>query len=329
MENVLNYDVRDKAAIDASNRFDANEGLFFAKELEKVKSQSYDVRYPELTATRIIPVSTDAGPGAETITYHQYDQVGFAKIISNYSTDLPRVDLVGKPFSSTVKSIGTSYGYSVQDIRAARKAGKPLEQRKANAARRANDQEANRIAYFGDVKHNMKGLFTHPNVTAYTLPTDGTLNGAVAGTAAAAKFINKTPDQVLRDLNGMANTIVELTGGVEQANTLLLSQNIHGDIAVRARSTTSDTTILEFFLKNSPYIKNVEVIPECATAGTGGTELVLMYNKSSDKLTLELPQMFEQFPPEAKGLEFTIACHSRIGGVIIYYPLSLIKAEGC
>lgn len=325
----MNYDAVDYMAIINSNRMDADLGLYFARELEKVKSNTYDVRYPELTATRIIPVSTDAGPGAESITYHQYDQVGMAKIISNYSTDLPRIDLVGKEFTSKVKSIGASYGYSVQDIRAAKTAGKPLEQRKANAARRANDQEANRIAYFGDTKHNMKGLFTHPNVTAYVLPMDGTLNGAVAGTAAAAKFINKTADQVVRDLNGMANKIIELTGGVEQANTLLLSQNIHGDIAVRARSATTDTTILDFFLAKSPYIKSVEVIPECATAGTGGTELVMMYNKSSDKLTLELPQMFEQFPPEAKGLEFTIACHSRIGGVIIYYPLSLIKAEGC
>lgn len=329
MPEKLNYDEIDLAVINASGRMDAAEGMFFARELEKVKSQSYDVRYPELTATRIIPVSTDAGPGAETITYHQYDQVGFAKIISNYSTDLPRVDLVGKEFSSKVKSIGTSYGYSVQDIRAARMAGKPLEQRKANAARRANDQEANRIAYFGDTKHNMKGLFTHPNITTYVLPTDGTLNGVTAGTAAAAKFINKTPDQILRDLNGMANKPVELTGGVEQVNTLLLSQNIHSDISTRSRSSNSDTTILEFFLKNSPYIKNVEIIPECAKAGTGDTELIMMYNKNSDKLTLELPQMFEQFPPEAKGLEFTIACHSRIGGVIIYYPLSLIKVEGC
>lgn len=329
MENVLNYDAMDLAAINGANRFDADYGMFFARELEKIKSNSYDVRYPELTATRIIPVSNEAGPGAENITYHQYDSVGFAKIISNYSTDLPRVDLVGKEFTSKVKSIGDSYGYSVQDIRAARMAGKPLEQRKANAARRAVDQEINRIGYFGDTKHNMKGLFTHPNITAYVLPTDGTLNGAVAGTAAAAKFINKTPDQVVRDLNGMANKIVELTGGVEQANTLLLSQNIYGDIATRARSINSDTTILEFFLAKSPYIKNVEVIPECATAGTGGTELVMMYNKSSDKLTLEIPQMFEQFPPEARGLEFTIACHARCGGVIIYYPLSLIKAEGC
>jgi len=321
-ENTLNY-------IMSTGRYDANEGLFMAKELEKIKTKSYDVLYPEFTATKNIPVSTDAGPGAETITYFQYDSVGVAKIISNYGTDTPRIDLVGKKFTSDIKGVADSYGYSIQDVRAARMAGKPLEQRKANAARKAIDQEINRIAYFGDAANGLNGLFTHPNVTAYVLPTDGVLNGAVAGTAAATKFVNKTPDQVLRDLNGMVDGIVSLTKGVETPNTMLITHKTNGDLTSRPRATTSDTTILAFFLANNPYIKNVEVVPEAQGAGTGGTDLIVMYNKNPDKLTLEIPQMFEQFPPQLEGLETVVICHARCGGVIIYYPLSVIKAEGC
>jgi len=323
------YDERDYAVIQASQRLDAAESVFFARELEHVKAQSYDVKYPELTATKNIPVSSEAGSGAETITYQQYDAVGFAKIISNYATDLPRVDLVGKEFHAKVKSIGASYGYSIQDVRAARMAGKPLEQRKANAVRRANDQEVNRIAYFGDDKHGLVGLISHPNITEYTLPTDGTLNDVTAGTDDAAKFINKTPTQVLRDLNGMVAKMLELTQKVEQPDTLLLDHETHADLSTRPRSDNSDTTILEFFLKNSPYVKKVEVIPELNKAGTDGTNVCMMYKKSPDKLTLEIPQPFEQFPPQAEGLEFVIPCHSRCAGVLIYYPLSIIKAEGC
>ena len=323
------FDERDYAVIQASQRLDADESVFFARELEHVKAQSYDVQYPELTATKNIPVSSEAGPGAETITYQQYDSVGFAKIISNYATDLPRVDLKGKEFTAKVKSIGASYGYSIQDIRAARMAGKPLEQRKANAVRRANDEEVNRIAYFGDDAHGLVGLINHPNITSYILPTDGTLNGAVAGTAAAAQFINKTPTQVLRDLNGMVSKMLKLTQKVERPDTLMLDHETHADLSTRARSDNSDTTILEFFLKNSPYVKNVEVVPELNGAGTGDTNVVMIYKKSPDKLTLEIPQPFEQFPPQAEGLEFVIPCHSRCAGVIVYYPLSIIKAEGC
>jgi hypothetical protein len=107
-----------------------------------------------------------------------------------------------------------------------------------------------------------------------------------------------------------------------------LPYNVYGDLASRPRSSTSDTTILEFFLKNNPWIKNVEVIPEAQGAGAGGTDLCIVYKKDPDKLTLEIPQPFEQFPPQAEGLEFVTACHSRCGGVIIYYPLSICKAEG-
>ena len=321
----MRYDERDYAVIVASQRLDANESIFFARELEHVKAQTYDVKYPELTATRVIPVSTSAGPGAESITYQQYDAVGFAKIIANYATDLPRVDNVGKEFTSKVKSIGVSYGYSVQNIRAARTAGKPLEQRKANAARRANDQEVNRIAYFGDTKHGLVGFIAHPNITSYTLPNDG----VDASSAASTKFKDKTPDKVLRDLNGMVSRMLTLTQGVETPDTMLLDFDTHSDLSTRPRSSTSDTTILEFFLKNSPYIKNVEVIPELAGAGTNSTNVCVMYKKSLDKLSLEIPQPFEQFPPQAEGLEFVVPCHSRIGGVIVYFPLSIIKAEGC
>ena len=199
-------------------------------------------------------------------------------------------------------------------------AGKPLEQRKANAARLAVDQKINQIAYNGDETNNLVGLFTHPNVTVYTLPTDGT------GTS--SKFKDKTADQILRDLNGMVNKVVELTQGVEAPDTLLLPPAVYGDLATRARSATSDTTILEFFLKNSPYVKTAMPIPECVGAGTGDTDLIMMLNRDPDKLTLEIPQPFEQFAPQAKGLEFEIPCHARLGGVIVYYPLSLIKASG-
>lgn len=315
------YDERDYAIIQNSQRLDANEGIFFAQELESVKARTYDVVYPEFSAMKIIPVDSSAGAGAETITYHQYDQVGFAKIISNYATDLPRVDLKGKKFSSDVKSIGASYGYSIQDIRAARMAGKPLEQRKADAVRRANDQEVNRIAFTGDAAHNMVGLLNHPNITSYTLPADGT--------SSSTKFKDKTPDQSIRDLNGMVSKILELTQNTEIPDTILLGHTTHAYLSSTPRSSTTDTTILDFFIRNNPYVKNVQVVPELIGSGTGGTDICIIYKKSPDKLTLEIPQPFEQFPVQPEGLEFVVPCHSRFGGVIIYYPLSLIKAEGC
>ena len=77
---------------------DANESAFFQRELEYVKSNTYDVKYPELKARRLFPLNPEVDPGATKITYQQYDQTGIAKIIANYADDLPRADIKGKEF---------------------------------------------------------------------------------------------------------------------------------------------------------------------------------------------------------------------------------------
>lgn len=303
-----------------SVNLDANENIFFARELEHIKAKTYDVQYPLFKATTLIPVSTEAGPGAETITYQQYDQVGLAKIISSYADDLPRVDVKGKQFSAVVRSIAESYGYSIQDIRAAMMAGKSLPSRKADAARRANDQLVNKIAWFGDADHGLKGLLNHANIPVASVPNDGT--------GSLTTFASKTPDQILRDMNKLCNDIITLTKGVEAPNTLLMPLSQFTLISTTARSTTSDTTILEYFLKNSPSVKSVEWVNELAGAGTGGVDVMVAYDRNPDKVTLEIPQPFEQFPVQERGLEFLVPCHSRCGGVIVYYPLSISIAEG-
>lgn len=303
-----------------SVKLDANESAFFARELEHVKAKSYDVVYPQLKARMMIPVSYDAGPGAETITYYQYDQVGMAKIISSYANDLPRVDVKGKPFTSPVRSLGAAYGYNVQEIRAAQMAGKPLEQRRANAARQAIEQQINRIGFFGDSEFGLLGLIGHPNIPTDTVAADGT--------GSATEWSAKTPDQIIRDMNALANGIVTLTNGVEAPDTLAMPLDQFSYISSTPRSSTSDTTILAFFLANNPYIKDVVPLVELAGAGTGGADIMIAYKRDPDKLTLEIPQDFEQFPPQEDGLEFEIACHARCGGVIVYYPLSISVGEG-
>lgn len=318
MPNNTRYDERDLAIIQQSQRLDSNESIFFARELEHIKSRTYDIQFPELTAIKVIPVSNEVNPGAESITYGQYEPTGYAKIISNYADDLPRADVVGEEFTAKVKSVGTSYGYSIQDVRASRLAGKSLEQRKAASARRSNDQTVNRIAYFGDDKHRLKGLLNHPNIPEYILPADGN--------ESSMKFKDKTPDQILRDLNGMVAQMVATTGGVEIPDTLLLPFDAYADLAAR-RIGDTNTTVLKFFLEQSPYINNVMPIPELKGA-VNDKDVAIIYRKSPEKLTLEIPQGFEQFPPEAKGLEYIIPCHSRCAGVIVYYPLSIMKTVG-
>jgi hypothetical protein len=302
-----------------STKLDANETFFFARELEYIKSKSYDIEFPEMKAFKHIPISTEAGEGALSITYAQFEEVGLARVIESYADDLPRADIRGKEYTQLVNSIGVSYGYSVQEIRAAVYVGRSLTQRQANAARRANDQKINRLAWFGDDLYQILGLINNANVPSATVLNDGI--------GATTQWVNKTPDQILADMNTLANSISFVTKGVEMPNTLLLPVAQYTLIASTPRSTTSDTTILEYFIQNNPFITTVDWVPELTGAGPvvmgTPTDIMIAYDKNPDKLTMEIPMPFTQYPPQERGLEFVVPCESRYGGIIIYYPLSL------
>ena len=137
--------------------------VFFARELDYIKTQTYDVVYPEMTALSLFPVSSEIPEGAETFTYYSYDRTGMAKIINNYATDLPRADVKGKPVTGYVKSIGDSYGYSVQEMRASRMTGKSLDVRKGESARYAADYLVNKIAWMGSKENNLVGILSEEN----------------------------------------------------------------------------------------------------------------------------------------------------------------------
>lgn len=307
-----------------SVNLDANETIFFARELERILQETYDVKYPELVATKFLPVSMEAGPGAETITYRQFDMLGQAKIIANYANDLPRVDVKGKEFSTPVRSVGECYGYNLQEIRAAAMANRPLAQMRANSARRANDQLVDSIGWFGDSASGLGGFLSNASITTGTVPADGT--GAATTFVSKVDVPNGNP-KIIRDVNNMINGIRVLTLDVEQATDVLFSVATYTLLASTPRSTQGDMTILEFLQKAHPEIV-FSIITKLGGIGVGGSDVMVAYRRAIDAVQFHIPSPFEQLPPQEEGLEFIVNCHSRCGGVIIPYPLSVSKFDG-
>lgn len=296
-------------------RLDANESAFFKRQLEYVKSQTYDVKYKNLKAVQLFPVSTDVPSGSEAITYRSFSKIGMAKIISDYANDFPRVDVYGEEKTAKVRGIGDSYGYSIVEVRRSQRAGANLNKRRAEAARRASEEKVDDVAWNGDTDYGLQGFINFPGITEYTVPNDG---------AGASKlWSTKTPDQIVRDVGGLIDAVVSTTNGREVPDTLLLPVTQYLLIANTRMTGNSDITILSFIKDNNPFLKNIEMVVEMKAAGAGATDRMMAYVKDAKNITLEIPQPFEQFSPVQKGMEFEISCHQETGGIIIYYPLSV------
>lgn len=298
---------------------DASESVYFSQQLSQVKAQTYDIRYPNLKGRTFVPADNQVDPGAQTIVYHQYDQVGMAKIIASYADDLPRVDVRGKEFVAKVKSIGDAYGYSVQEIRAGARGAFPLQQRKAGVARRAIEEKIDSIIAVGDSANGLLGLVNQPNALLFTVP-----NGA----GASPTWALKTSDEILADLTNVAAYVVTQTKEVEVPDTIILPTTSYGLLTNRTIGYGSNTTIMQQFLATNPYIRNIESWAKLAGAGVGGTNRLVCYRRDPDALQVAIPVEFEQFDPQARGLEYVVPCHARCGGVLLYYPMSMAYADG-
>ena len=299
-----------------------NASVFFARELEDIDAVLYEIKKKELVYRQFIPVSNRVNAGADSYTYRMFDKVGMAKIISDYADDLPRADVFGSEFTSRIKSLGTSFGYSTQEIRAASMANVPLETWKAAAARRAIHEKESAVAWNGDDDSGLPGFLNNENIPVVAAPTG---SGGIP-------WSDKTPDEIIADFTLMTTTVLEGSKKRFAIDTVLLPIEQYNHIATTPRSSTSDTTILEFLLKpgNSFGLKTIDSIAdELDLAFTGGTEDGMVgYEKSSEVLEQMIPLEMVTHPVEPRGLKFLVPVESRHGGTVVRYPIACVFVTG-
>jgi len=299
---------------------DANETVFFARQLEYIRPKIYDVKRPLLSALATFPIDSTVPEWAETVTYTMYDATGVAKIIASYADDLPMVGINGKQFSSKVKSLGDAYGWSTAEIRAAAATNTPLTSKLATMAKRGHDIAVNKIAWFGDAAANLQGFLTNANIPLYVVPADGT--------GASKLFSTKTPDQILRDMNGIVNSVYVQSKGVHRAGELWLPLAQHAYIKNTIRGSNSDATIWKVWTDANPGIVVKPILELSAVAAYSGLDVMVAIENSLENLQLILPMPFREYPPQAENLAWKVPCESRVGGVVIEYPFAMAIATG-
>jgi len=289
--------------------------IFLARQLDYVRATTYERELPASNADRIVPDDTSVPEWAETVWQYAYDMVGMAKVISNYADDLPRADVRSTARSVSVRTIGDSYGYNINELRASRQTGQGLDARKAAAARRAMDLKIAAIKLVGDSAFGLNGLFNNPNIPEQILTTTG-------------DWSTLTGDQILVNLQTWVTGYFNQSKGVHQANFLMLAPKAYNAATQKFITATGGTvpvTPMQWFRANYPQI-TVEMVWEMAGAGTGGKDLGLLYERNSENIAHQFVMPFTQLPPEARNLEIITDCIARSGGVNIFYPLALLKA---
>jgi hypothetical protein len=317
--DIRAYPKTDEAAYDL--RKDTATTAYVARQLEYLRPGLFEVQYPNLKGKRWVPVNSSMPLGAEQFTITIMDKVGQVKHVKDFSKDLSRVEMSTSQKSMNVFSMGISYAWNINEIRAAMYANLPLQTKKAMTARDLMARKFDDILLDGETTTGVKGLFTLSGTETYTVTADGT--------GASKTFETKSADKIVRDLNGALGQIILNSLEVHVPNTVILPLSTYQYVgATRVGDGTSDT-VLSYWLRTNPYgIGTAEYSTKLETAGSGSTKRIVTYEKNPNVLEMISPVEFEQFAPETFNTEVQTICHMRVGGVALYMPKAVCYSDG-
>lgn len=306
----------------------AQEALgFVVDQTMRINTTVYATQYPELNFAEIVPVNSEGPEWSQGVVTYITDGAGKADWFSGKSKDMRLADVSRGKSETSFSMAGIGYEFDLEEVNVAALVGQNLTNQKADAARRGGMEFIHEAALIGDAAKGFKGFLNHAD------PTQGLV--ALNGGASSRLFTDKTPDEVLGDVNGMLTGIYTGSNTVEMADTLLLPISQLLDIGQRTMDATRDETILSFIKRTNAYTMvtgrelTIRGLRELEGIGAGGTDRMVAYRRSPDIVEFYLPMPHKFLPVWQNGpMNFLVPGIFRLGQVDIKRPSAVRYGDG-
>lgn len=303
---------------------------FVQSNLSYIEPTVYERRYQNADYARHLTVVTEGQQWAASATWYSVDKYGEAEFISGQSTDIPFVGMSKDQFNAPNYMIGSGFTWNVEEVNQALIAGVNISAELPLTSRQVVERKLYQIAMTGAAEKGagFTGLVNDTGVTSYTV--------AATGTGSSTFWANKTPDQILFDVNTLLGGIPTATANIEYADTLRLPPSAMRYISsVRLGNGDGSLTILRFLRENNILTAetgqalDIQSIPELETAGAGGNGRMIAYRNAPEVVRFSLPMPFMLLPIRSRSiLSFEGAGIARTGGTQIRLTGAIRYADG-
>jgi hypothetical protein len=297
--------------------------MFLERELIQIRQRVLEVKYPENKAITFVPLATDIGAYTDEFSWKVTNSWGQARIINGDEKTLPRVGLDASERTGKVISLGLSYGWTRNEMQKAMWFGQPLSDKLARAARRGHEISIDELLRTGKLLST--GQVAN-GLTGFCNSTD--VKRDFTFTAWLSLGSTPTALQIYRDLVDFTTYTSDITKDMYSCDTLLMATALYKKVSTTPMFSFGETTILQYFLRNSPNIRNVAQWGRLDNAGDGtiGTSSyhqMICYQKDPEVLEGVVPNRFESIAPQVTGFNTEVPCISKCGGTLIYVPAAV------
>ena len=282
-------------------------GIWTVSQLTAALSRAYEKEYAENSVVNIFPVTNEIPGHAKYFEYPEFDGVGIAQIIADYSDDLPLVDAFMTEKQGKVFRFGNAFLISTDEIKAGAATGQSLSTRKQALAFEAHDNLLDKLVWSGSAPHGIPSVFDHPNI-----------NNVVAGTwnsAAAA----------MTDITALIDAIETSTNGTHIASDILLPASARRLMQELVPNTS--ISYAQLFATNNSGI-NLRYLQFLDNYDGAGGKAALAFEKNPLNMSIEIPEATNVLPGQVKDLHIKYPVTSKTTGLILYRPLTVAVMKG-
>ena len=305
---------------------------FFINQLTKLDPKLYEPLYAT-TYMRDLKLREDISLGNESSSYILHTlgaggtiSSGGLPYINSGTTALNGVDIDGQLVTTPLRPLAMSLSYSKLELMKAQQAGFSIDSSKFNAINTKYQMSADQMAYIGDKDLSVTGMV---NSTAVT-------NSATVSTGATGGWSNKTPAQILTDVNELIESVWAASGFAVCPDTLLLPPVQYGYIATQTVSTAGTVSILKYLEDNSISLRvngvSLKILPVKWLAGAGvvsssPADRMVAYTNDYDRIRFPMVPV-QGFEPSYKDLFYSRPYVWALGQTEIVYPETIGYRDG-
>ena len=219
-----------------------------------------------------------------------------------------------------------------QDMQRSNYIGRSLDNLLQDGVRLAYDKHMDANAYVGLTDYGTTGLVNNPNATETTAASV-----PIQPSGTSTKWADKTPEQILKDVNDALTAGWAANGYDESAipNHILLPYEQYLYIMTTKVTDLATETIYDFLMKNNAATKAggdlfIGATRWCKGAGTSGGDRMVVYNNDRRFVKMDelVPLSRIMSQPNVANVCYDTAYMANISEVQIFYPTAISYVDG-
>jgi hypothetical protein len=317
------------------NAADATEGMaVMVSQLAYTESETFAREYQDTQFRELLPLTSEAGPDADTVRYQVYDRVGKGKRINGVAKDMPYSDVAATSVEFGIVSGGAGYRYSQLELLQAARMIRPLPSERMAAAIEMGERHLNDVGMLGertDVagQASFLGLLTQTGCLTHNDQTSGYNAAWATATTTFDKIIADVNKAILAYWAGSNYTLFPDTFGMApQCFTVLATR--YNSLGTRTLLQLLEESNIATARTGKP-MKFVPIIQGAtagfAGAGTANKSRCVLYVNDKRRIVFHIPMPHRFLAPQPEGLDVSVPGWYRYAGVNLRYLYSLMYLD--